>query len=71
MKIYSLDPETPFFYLLIIYLWGITSTINSQWYIIGFIGGHFENMQINPVPGIRFMETFSGTHHDLLNHLKQ
>jgi len=28
-------------------------------------------MQINPLPWVRFMDTFSGTHQDLLNNLKQ
>jgi len=27
----------------------------------GFIGGHFENMHINPLPGVRFIDFFSGT----------
>jgi len=33
------------------------STINSRLYIIGFIGDYFENMHINPLPGVRFLET--------------
>jgi len=32
----------------------------------------YENMQINLLSAVRFMETvFSGTQHDLLKHLKQ
>jgi len=40
--------------------------INHKQSVVRFICGHFENMQINPLSKVRFMETFSGTHRDLL-----
>jgi len=53
MKLCLFDSETPCLYLLPIHLWGLKPTIKSLWHTEIFNGGHLENMQINPVPGVR------------------
>ena len=41
-----------------IFLFVANTFIDKQSFLVSFIGGHFENMQIIPLPGVRFMETF-------------